>query len=104
MVNRGAGRWKQLAPAAPGADGSYDSEVAALLGVIYLPDPDNQTAAIQLLVAGTAVEQRFDAAGQPKTVVLDLAGDKRTQATLVVRSHARGMLTLANLVQEYTST
>jgi hypothetical protein len=99
-VNRGGERWKCLV--SPRATNSCDSSVAALVGLIYVPDPDNQTAAVQVLVSNSSIEQRLDPSGQPKTAVLNLEGDKRPQATLVVRSHARGMLTLVNVVQEYT--
>jgi hypothetical protein len=102
MINRGGDHWLVLAPDAR-AD-SVRSNVAALTGVIYKPDPDNQTPAIQLMIETSASEQHFEPGSRPKTVALDLKGDKRQQATLVVRSHAHGMLTVANLVQEYTVT
>jgi hypothetical protein len=102
MINRGGDHWVAMAPDA--SSDSPRSTVAALTGVIYRPEPDNQTAAIQLTIETSASEQHVEPGSQPKPVVLDLKGDKRQQATLVVRSHAHGMLTVANLVQEYTVT
>jgi hypothetical protein len=100
LINRGGERWKGLVSARESA-GSAGTPVTALIGVVYVPGPDNQTAAVQLLLRDGAAEQRFDPSGQAATVVLGVPADSRRQATLVIRSHARGLLTVANVVQEY---
>jgi hypothetical protein len=101
LINRGGDRWKCLAVTSQGRDGSCSLTLRALVGIVYLPGPDNQTAAIHALVNNTPAEQRFDAAAKPLTVSLGLTGMSQKQAVLIIRSHARGMLTLANVMQEY---
>src|SRR5439155_10791964 len=100
-VNRGGQRWTCLARTPGTLAGECDDSLSALLGLVYLPEPDNQTAAIQILVEGSSVDEYCDPGPQAKDIALDLSGDRRQQATLVVRSHARGTLTVANIVQEY---
>jgi hypothetical protein len=99
MVNRGGDKWKCLAPVPGRRDGC--GPVVALAGIVYVPDPDSQTAAVHVQIVGSSAEQKFDPAAQPQRIDLSLAGDGYPQATLVIRSHARGLLTLANVVQEY---
>ena len=101
LINRGGQRWKCLALASKGRGDTCSTAIAALARVVYLPGPDDQTAAIHALVGNSAAEQRFDAAAKPVNVSLDLTRNTQKQATLIIRSHARGMLTLANVMQEY---
>src|SRR5688572_19908422 len=51
LISRGGDRWKCLAPSVE-RRGGCSSTVVALAGVVYLPDPDSQTAAIHLAVSG----------------------------------------------------
>ncbi len=101
LINRGGDRWKCLALAPKGRGDSCSAVLRALAGIVYVPGPDNQTAAIHALVDSTSAEQRFDAAAKPVNVSLVLTNNTQKQAVLIIRSHARGMLTLANVIQEY---
>jgi hypothetical protein len=101
LINRGGDRWKCLAISPKGRGDSCSLTLRALAGIVYLPGLDNQTAAIHALVGNTPAEQRFDAAAKPLTISLGLTGITQKQAVLIIRSHARGMLTLANVIQEY---
>jgi hypothetical protein len=91
LVNRGGRLWKRVA----------DSAIAVLLRLVYLPKIDNQTAAIELGVVGTPSWQRFDPKSKVETVSFDLHGSNIKPATLVIKSHARGAFSLANVIQEY---
>jgi hypothetical protein len=92
LVNRGGQSWKSY--------GRPSCTVLPLLRLIYLPEIDNQTAAIRLSVKGTDVQQSIDPGLDVQSMSLPVTGD-RTQAELVIESHARGMLSIANVVQTY---
>lgn len=101
LVNRGGQRWK---PFSRQADGP-----SALLRLIYLPDADHQTAAVELqlqLGSSIARSQSADISMPPQAIHFDLANDNvRLRAgekpQLLIKSHMRGELTIANLIQEF---
>ena len=93
MVNRTGQLWKPLGSAASGA-------IASLLRVIYLPDADNQSAGLQVAVRG-GTAQAVDPGLAPKTISLAPGTAPVTRAVIDITSHARGVLTVANVIQEY---
>ena len=106
VMSRGGQRWR---PVSPG------SAPAAMLRLVHLPGPETTSAALELEVRRgsfngdaaptTLVRQRIDPNGGSKSVALTLgAGVERAPLTLVVRSHARGTVNLANVTQEYAIT
>lgn len=97
LVNRGGQLWKDVARAGTPA-------VAALVRLVYLPEIDNQMAAVEVGVEGArAAPQRSDPGPEAQTVSFDTqeTGGAR-QVSLVIKSHARGRLSVANVIQEYT--
>jgi hypothetical protein len=88
LLNRGSQIWKAY---------STDSLVG-LLSLVYVPQPDNQTAAIEISVDG--VPQRIDPQSAAKTINFPVSSSSVPQ--LVVDSRALGSLTVANVIQEYT--
>jgi hypothetical protein len=65
-----------------------------------LPDPDNQSSAIAMTL--DKVSQQLDPTAQTKTVPFDLpSGRGLGPATLTIKSHARGRLSIANVIREY---
>jgi hypothetical protein len=93
-INRGGQLWKGLSRTAP-------STSAALLRLVYLPEADNQTAAVEIGIDGTPRRQRVDPTSAVQTLAFDMKGLEIQQAVIVVRSQARGTLSLANVIQEY---
>lgn len=100
-VSRGGQVWKPLA--APGA-----GRTAAALRLINVPGPENRTAALSLSLRVGEREvamQRFDPETAPRPLTFEISPPPPTGAVhLIVRSHARGRLTVANVMQEYQAT
>jgi len=95
LVNRGGRLWRSLGHAG-------GQLVTALLGLIYLPGPDNQTAALEIGLEGGQPPQRMDFGNGVRTISFDArALDASQPATVVIRCHARGTLSIANVLQEY---
>jgi len=102
LVNRGGQLWK---PFHRGQDSA-----AALIRLIYLPDVDHQTAAVELQLAWTSNReegqkaQPADFSTVPQPAQFDLAGDDVRPGPglrLRIKSHIRGQITIANLIQEF---
>jgi hypothetical protein len=92
LVNRSGQLWREL-------HGSAAAD-AALMRLVYLPDPDNQSSAIAMTL--DKVSQQLDPTAQTKTVPFDLpSGRGLGPATLTIKSHARGRLSIANVIREY---
>lgn len=99
-INRGGQIWKSLFRTTP------VPPIVALLGVVYLPGSDDQTAAIQLTVTGapaggTPVSQRIDPGREPQTIHLPTAEANWNRVVLEIRSQAAGTLSIANVIREY---
>ena len=95
LLNRGGQLWKSfVGPAA--------QPVQALLSLVYIPQPDNQTAAVQILAGDGGPTQRIDPAPKVATVHFPFSGGGPLPSALVVHSHGQGSLTIANVIQEYT--
>jgi hypothetical protein len=95
LVNRGGQLWKRVTrPGAP--------PVAAFVRLVYLPEIDNQMAAVEIGVEGARATQRSDPGPRAQSVSFDAreVGGAR-QVSLVIKSHARGTLSIANVIQEY---
>ncbi len=93
MVNRTGRLWKPFGSAA-------SATVASLLRIVHLPGADNQTAGLQIAVLGAAA-QAVDPGATPKTIALALNTTPVSPVVIDITSHARGALTVANVMQEY---
>lgn len=93
MVNRTGRLWKPFAPAG-------SPSLLSMLRVVYLPASDNQSAAVQIAIRN-ADAQAVDPQQAPKTIAFALAKASLGQAVIEITSHARGALTVANVIQEY---
>jgi hypothetical protein len=94
LVNRGGQLWKPLCPAA--------RALLPLLRLVYLPEIDNQSAAVTLSLKNTTVRQPLDPTAEVQSVTLSIpTATVRRSAVLVVESQAQGTLSIANVVQEY---
>jgi hypothetical protein len=89
LVNRGGQRWKPVVV----------GDEAALVRIAYLPEPDNGTAPVVLGLEGRPAEYP-EVSSQVQRVTLE-AGSGSAQGVLVLTSHARGALSLTNVVQEF---
>lgn len=95
VVNRGGKLWK--------AFDRRGAQAASLVRVVYLPEPDNQSAAIRVGI-DEDLWQSVDPGASPSGAAFEMGGAGGAHppsATVIVESQARGALTLANLVQEY---
>ena len=104
-MSRGGQRWQ---PVAPGAG----APAVTMMRLVYLPGPETESAALDVQVhpadgasrfTTPLVRQRVDVVAATKHVDLRFTAPiERAPLTLVVRSHARGTVTLTNVTQEYT--
>lgn len=93
LVNRGGSFWRVLAP---------NFRAAAIMSPVYLPGPDNQTSAVEIQLEGTSVVQSIDIGKDPKNISLITEGTPVSNPVVVIiRSHARGTLAIANMITEY---
>ena len=96
LINRGGQLWKSLSR-------RPNLAIAALLRLIYLPDIDNQTAAIEIGIEETQQFQKLDPGPEAKTISLDVNKQGNSKTTIAIKSHVRGSLSIANVIQEYKS-
>jgi hypothetical protein len=106
VVNRGGALWRGVA--GPGNGPS------AMLRVVFAPDARNELSALEVRLAlanggtGAALplaRRRVEPRGAAQTIALSLPmALAATPLKLVVHSHARGTVTLANVTQEYSVT
>jgi hypothetical protein len=97
-VNRGGQLWRPLeGRGAPVTNGSH---LAAVARLVYLPTPDIRTAALEIGVLGTSSTELAEPEASARRVALVAPGDLGP-TSLVLSSHARGSLTVANVVQEF---
>lgn len=101
-VNRGGQLWKSLArESRMGEESAPPSPLAAVVRLVYLPGLDDQTAAVELRLEGEPEPHLSDPQPAPQRITLEAPAGADRRAALVVSSHARGTLTLANVVQEF---
>ena len=93
LVNRTGRLWKPFAPGARTA-------LTAMLRAVYVPGIDNQSAAVQIAVTG-ADEQAVDPQAAARTLSISIARRSASATVIEITSHARGTLTVANVIQEY---
>ncbi|HEY8227039.1 MAG TPA: hypothetical protein VIG25_17315 [Pyrinomonadaceae bacterium] len=95
VVNRGGQLWKAFSRRDPVVRN-------ALIRLIYLPEIDNRSASVEIGIEGVRALQRFDPQQEPQTISLEPPATFKTeQPVLIIKSHAQGSLTLANVIQEY---
>jgi hypothetical protein len=94
LLNRGGQLWKALTS-------SRVTPLEGLLSLVYVPQPDNQTAAVQIAV-GEGQVQHIDPAAKATTVHFQSPDLNPAAPLLVINSHGQGSLTIANVIQEYT--
>lgn len=97
LVNRGGQLWKRMMR-------SSDAGPESLLRLIYLPEIDNQTAAIEMGIEGTTLLQPLDPGPTVQTISFDFKDFTGKQPSIFIKSHARGTLSIANVIQEYSPT
>jgi hypothetical protein len=93
LVNRGGQLWRNA---------GNGLSLNALVDLVYLPRPDNQTAAVEIGLEGAEPLRREDIGADVRTLTFAASALPASQpVTVVVRAHARGMLSVANVIQEY---
>jgi hypothetical protein len=92
LLNRGGQIWKPLTNV-------VSPPMEALLSLIYVPQTDNQTAAIGISVGGAT--QQIDPQASAKTIAFPIATAFSGTPVLMIESRAIGSLTVANVIQEY---
>jgi hypothetical protein len=102
--NRGGQTWKTLTRS--------DPALWASCGLVYLPGPDDQTAAVEVVAgdalgSGTLPPTRIDPTEEATTIALigaDGTAVNWNTVALDLRSHARGTLSIANVIEVYKVT
>lgn len=94
LVNRGGQLWKSVNHAS-------NSTTAAFLRLAYLPEVDNQMAAVEIGIKGTSLIQSLDPGAEAQTISFKVDGIDIKEPAIIIKSHARGMLNIANVIQEY---
>jgi hypothetical protein len=92
LLNRGGQIWKPLT-------NFVSPQMEALLSLVYVPQTDNQTAAIAISVGG--VTQQIDPQASAKTIAFSIAAVPSGASALMIESRGMGSLTVANVIQEY---
>lgn len=95
LVNRSGQLWKPV--------GGLESDTQhALMRLVYLPDPDHQTSAIEIRIDNLDVKQLIEPSELGQSVTLNLENNRRVKnPVLEIRSRAQGQLSIANVVQRY---
>ena len=95
-INRGGRLWKPITD-------ESKLKLTALLRLIYLPDAETQTAALEVEFKDPSIALRLDPADEPYLFAIPAnKGDLAVELRL--RSHAQGTLTVANIVQKYVQS
>lgn len=95
FVNRGGQLWKSFSRREPVVSN-------ALVRLVYLPEIDNKSASVEIGIEGVEELQRLDPQQEPQTISLaPPASFNATEPVIIIKSHAQGTLTLANVIQEY---
>jgi hypothetical protein len=95
LVNRGGQLWKALSRREPVVSN-------ALVRLVYLPEIDNRSASVEIGIEGVPELQRVDPQQESQTITLQPPDAfKGGQPVIIIKSHAEGTLTLANVIQEY---
>ena len=95
FVNRGGQLWKTLS--------RRQTVISnALVRLVYLPEIDNRSASVEIGIEGTPSLQRLDPQQEPQTISIEPPpAFNAAQPVIIIKSHAQGALTLANVIQEY---
>lgn len=95
FVNRGGQLWKTFSRREPVVSN-------ALVRLVYLPEIDNKSASVEIGIEGVAELQRLDPQQEPQTIALEPPAElDAAEPVIIIKSHAQGTLTLANVIQEY---
>jgi hypothetical protein len=78
-----------------------EGTLVGLLRLVYLPEIDNQTAAVEIRMEGVTSFQKIDPLPEAQNLTIPITAWQGQPLVLEVRSHARGTLSIANVVQEY---
>jgi hypothetical protein len=99
LINRGGQLWKPVLgrKSLPSQDATAP---LALLRLVYLPEPDTQTAGIELRLGDVGM-QRLDPSNAVQSVTVEGGGPVAPGSVLTLCSFALGTVTLANVVQEF---
>jgi hypothetical protein len=95
FVNRGGQLWKSFSRREPVMSN-------ALVRLVYLPEIDNRSASVEIGIEGVEELQRIDPQQESQTISLAPPAVLKTrEPVILIKSHAQGTLTLANVIQEY---
>ena len=95
FVNRGGQLWKTFSRTEPVVTN-------ALVRLVYVPEIDNRSASVEIGIEGVEELQRLDPQQEPQTISLaPPAAFALAEPVIIIKSHAQGTLTLANVIQEY---
>lgn len=95
FVNRGGQLWKTFSRREPVTSNAF-------VRLVYLPEIDNKSASVEIGIEGVDQLQRIDPQQEPQTISLQPpAAFKSAEPVIIIKSHAQGTLTLANVIQEY---
>ncbi len=94
FVNRGGQLWKTFSRREPVVSNAF-------MRLVYLPEIDNRSASVEIGIEGVEELQRLDPQQEPQTIALEPPALQVAEPVIVIKSHAQGTLTLANVIQEY---
>lgn len=95
FVNRGGQLWKTFSRREPVVSNAF-------VRLVYLPEIDNRSASVEIGIEGVEELQRLDPQPEPQTISLaPPAAFNAAEPVIIIKSHAQGTLTLANVIQEY---
>jgi len=95
VVNRGGQLWKTFNRRDPVVSN-------ALVRLVYLPEIDNRSASVEIGIEGAPALQRIDPQQESQSVSFEPpSAFNAAQPVIIIKSHAQGTLTLANVIQEY---
>jgi hypothetical protein len=95
VVNRGGQLWKSINRRNP-------IGTAALVRLVYLPDIDNQLAAIEIGMEGAPLNRLNPGASAQNISLKPPTAPGAEAPVIIIKSHAQGTLTIANVIQEYS--
>jgi hypothetical protein len=75
--------------------------LVGVLRLVYLPEIDNQTAAVEIRLEGLGRFQKIDPHPEAQSLNLPISDWRGQPLILEVRSHAQGTVSIANVIHEY---
>lgn len=102
LVNRGGQQWKSIDASTSGSA----APSAAQLRLVYTPNADNQTAAVEMALESPGKTltpfKKIEPGEQPQSIAFSLSNPGNPDVKLLIKSHALGSLSIANVIREYS--